>query len=85
MEDGTLMQVGFEGPIVKTRMAPEERFALASILGGDPDNTQASLLREVIRVGLDNLGWNEFERVKQYADHRLHCLENCKVNVYESE
>lgn len=85
MADDTLSPVGFEsGPIVKTRLDPQTRFAAACAFGTE-DMPQAAFVRELLLAGLAMYGWTEERMIKEYADYRVRCLRTGESNPYESE
>lgn len=90
MTDDTLSPVGFDtGPIVKTRLDAQTRFAMACAYGdrvdGSPEAPQAAFLRRVILLGVEQLGWTEERMIKEYADYRVRCIRAGEHNPYESE
>lgn len=90
MADDTLSPVGFDsGPVVKTRLDEQTRFAMACAYGdridGSPDAPQAAFVRRVMLLGLESLGWDEERMIKEYADYRVRCLQRGEANQFESE
>jgi hypothetical protein len=88
MADDTLSPVRYESPIVKTRMSPRDRYALALALSHErttPPPLPAAFLRHVIQCGLEHLGWTEEKIIKEYAEFEVACLRNDLANPYESE
>lgn len=87
MADDTLSPVRYESPIVKTRMGPRDRWALATALGKEakPPPLPAEFLRHVILCGLKQLGWSEERIIKGYAEFEVQCLRDGCTNPYERE
>jgi hypothetical protein len=91
MADDTLSPVGFEaGPIVKTRLDGQARFAMACNYGdawGEAmgDLPQAAFVRNVLMLGLASLGWTEEKMIEEYAAYRVRCLQRGEANPFESE
>ena len=89
MTDDTLSPVGFDtSRIAKTHLSGQERFAMACALGERPAGyrtPQAAFVRDVLLAGLATLGWTEERIIKEYADYRVKCLRDGKLNPFESE
>lgn len=82
MAENTLSQgYPFERRIVKTRLEPQERFALAALA---QDESGWATLRRVIADGLTHNGWDEAKRVEAYAAYKVECLRTGKPNDFES-
>lgn len=83
MTENTLSQgYPFERLIVKTRLQPQERFALAE-LANVSESGQATV-RRIICDGLAANGWDEAKRVEEYAAYKAHCLRTGEANEFES-
>jgi len=83
MTDDTLSQgYGFERVIVKTRLAPEDRFALAKI-AQDGESGMATV-RRVVQDGLRANGWPVDKRIEEYAHYAVQCIRAGKPNEFES-
>lgn len=91
MADDTLSPVGFDtSRIAKTHLSGQERFAMACAYGEgwgktERDLAQATFVRHVLLLGLENLGWTEEKMIKEYAEYRVRCIKRGEPNPYESE
>lgn len=89
MADDTLSPVGFDtSKIAKTHLSGQERFAMACSYGqqlGAENLAQATFVRQVLLLGLGQLGWTEERMIREYADYRVRCIKRREVNPYESE
>jgi len=83
MTDDTLSQgYGFQrSTIVKTKMAAQERFCLASLA----KNGEAGMatVRRLLCDGMAANGWPEDVRIMAYAEYAASCLRTGKLNEYE--
>lgn len=82
MAENTLSPVTFDRPFVKANVPVENRFALACF-AARYGMTEAEAVRHVLSVGLEKLGWYEEKVIKEYAEYRIQCLHDGKVNQFE--
>lgn len=82
MAENTLSTYPFERTIVKTRMQPQERYALAHI--AEPGEPGMGTVRRLLCAGLEAMGWDEARRVEEYAKYKAHCLRTGTTNEFES-
>lgn len=91
MTDDTLSPVAaiaaltdvFDRHIVKTRLQPQERYALSFIHESFAGSLQATV-REVLIAGIDALGWPVDRRVEEYARYKVECIRTGTDNEFES-
>ena len=84
MANDTLSPVGFERPFIKTNVSHEARFAMACLLGrhgGEP----ADMVRHLLWLGLEQMGWSEERIIREYAEYRVRCLRSDETNAYGKE
>lgn len=84
MVEDTLSPVGFERPFIKAAVPTEPRFAMAC-LSGRHGTAETEMIRHVILVGLEHMGWSEDRMIEEYAAYRLRCLREGKTNEYGRE
>lgn len=90
MTDDTLSPVAqvaalpdvFDKRIVRTRLKPQERYAL-SMIHGDRSQALQATVREVLEAGMTALGWPEAERVEGYSRYKVECLRTGTINEFE--
>lgn len=86
MVDDDLLQVGFKGPVVKTRAKPPMRFAIATLcaerskhnIGESDSDTVRWLLWEALAA----VGWPVERCEIEYARYVLRCHETSQTNHF---
>lgn len=82
MAENTLSTYPFDRVIVKTRLQPQERYAMAQVAEGG--ETGMATVRRTVCAGLEALGWDEATRVEEYAKYKAECLRSGAHNEFES-
>lgn len=88
MPENTLSPVAtladvFDRIIVKTRLAPQERFALSYVHDQRAPQALQATVRDLLIVGLEAEGWDEARRVEEYAKYKAECLRAGVRNEFE--
>ena len=82
MTEDTLSQgYPFDRTVVKTRMQPQERFALSAL--ATEDESGIATVRRLLCDGMAANGWDEAQRVEAYAAYKASCLRTGRVNEFE--
>jgi hypothetical protein len=89
MAENTLSPVAeltdvFDRVIVKTRLAPQERYALSYIHGSRKPQALQATVREMLVSAMEAAGWDEARRIEEYAKYAAHCLRTGERNEFES-
>lgn len=83
MTDDQPKRVSFDRSVVKTALPAQERYVLAVLRKGGVGGSQQATVREVIRAGLEHLGWPPSRCELVYAEYRLQCLRSDQPNEFE--